>query len=187
MSQKGQKLPVRQPKPQRPPVEPRDPNKAYVEEITDEQLRLIGSAISVWSKLEKAIEEVIWALLDTDISIGRVVTGKLDAAHKLELFRGMTRIKIGVEELESINILAGRIQELYGHRNMFAHGHWVTTTPDNMPATISFRDKLLPGTDGNEVVATYCPADFMTTVIDNMKICTNHLVSLRNQLRSVPE
>jgi len=72
----------------RPPIIPRQPGAIYEQGISEDQEQLIGSAISKWSGIEQAMEEVIWALLRLSVEEGRVITSPLDAKFKLNLLRG---------------------------------------------------------------------------------------------------
>ncbi len=51
------------------------------------QERLIGRFVVEWSKLEGALEDLIWHLLKLDMEIGRHITVRMDAISKIKMAR----------------------------------------------------------------------------------------------------
>jgi hypothetical protein len=51
--------------------------------------RLIGRIVVAWSKLEGAMEDLIWQLLGIGIEQGRVITSRLDAVTKIRMIRAL--------------------------------------------------------------------------------------------------
>lgn len=143
-------------------------------------------AVLSWSYVEKGVEEVIWKFLHLDVSAGRVVTAHLDALHKFRLLRGLADLYMNKEQRASLSILMGRLEDLYELRNIIAHGHWVTIKPDNMPSSMSLRDKLPEGMRRDEVISNHMPSDLMLTTIQNMLLCTNSLALLRDSISPAP-
>jgi hypothetical protein len=184
MAQGTPKTPRRVP---RPPVSPAVPGSKYVQSISELQEQLIGRAIVRWSRLEIVIDEVIWRFLKLDIPNGRVITSHLDASHKFKLLRGLSALHLTSDGQEQFAITMGKLEDLYAYRNLFAHCHWVTVFPDNLPAALSMRDRLPSEAGKSEVVATLFQRDLMLGIVHNIMAATNSLIKLRNDIESSPD
>ncbi len=73
--------------PEKPPVQKLRPDQYHNPDISDEQTRRIGQVIVLWSKLEAAMEDTIWMLLNLDEEDGKVVIKRLSADAKVQLLR----------------------------------------------------------------------------------------------------
>jgi hypothetical protein len=174
-------MPKRQTK---PPIAPRQLGQTYRQQITPEIAGLVGSCIITWSRVEQAIEEVVWALLQIDVDHGRIITARLDAKYKMMLLRqlGNRHFRENTKTSAEFSAVLERLEDLYGERNLMAHGQWVTLIPDNIPAVLSLREKLPKETPRNEIVATTIPQERLEAIQNNMYIISNYLIGLRKRL-----
>jgi hypothetical protein len=111
----------------------------------------------------------------------------LDAKHKFVLLRGLAALHLNDYGREQFSITMGKLEDLYSYRNMFAHSHWVTVLPDDLPAALSMRDKLPESADKSEVVATLFTPELMTGIIKNIMVATNSLIKLRDDVGPSPD
>lgn len=126
---------------EKPPIHPLRPDQALLPESPDDHLAFIGRLIVEWSRLENALEDMIWHFLDLSDDDGRVITCRLDARSKTEM--------LGAFDVRYLSpTLAGRlanvlklIRELQEARNLVAHGAWGILMPENIPVALSLRIK----------------------------------------------
>jgi hypothetical protein len=114
------------PRRRKPPFRPRQPEQTHRQDISGEQELLIGRAVVTWSRIEKVVEEVSWALLRLPVDEGRIVTSRLDAKYKINLLRELGKKHFTGEHLIKITEILNKIEDLYIERNLIVHGEWVT-------------------------------------------------------------
>ena len=167
------------PRGKKPPPIPRRPGQEVRQEISGPQELLIGRAVVVWSRLEQAIEEVIWAFLRISVEDGRIITARLDAKYRLNMLRALGEKHMDKESFSVLSDLIKRINDLYERRNLIVHGIWVTILPEGVPAVLSLREKLPDDANRNEVMTTLMPSQDMNGVIDHIMLVTNLLIRYR--------
>jgi hypothetical protein len=163
----------------KPPITPRRADQTYQQGVSPEIELLVGRAIITWSNLEIIMQEVIWTLLRVSVDEGRIMTSNLDAKYRMNLLRELGRYHLKHQQLADLLETLGHCEDLYGDRNLIAHGQWVTMLPDNIPAVLSLREKLPNDVDRRQVIASTMPKDRLEAIIDNMIIATNDLIALR--------
>lgn len=166
----------------KPPITPRQPGQTYRRDFTSETAMLIGNCIALWSYVEQAIEEMVWAFLRIGIEEGRIVTARLDARHKMMLLDQLGHRHLKKEDLPEFLSVLPRLEDLYEIRNMIAHGQWVTLIPDEIPAVMSLREKLPEETPRDEVITTAMPEENLQATLNNMYILQNYLIDLRKRI-----
>ena len=172
--------------PEKPPVQKLRPNQYLNPEISNEQTRQIGQVIVLWSKLEAAIEDTIWMLLNLDDENGKIVTKRLSADMKVQLLRGIGSRHISDKALlDKFNETMKYVDELKEGRNFIAHGVWGTLMPDDVPVALS----LKPKSDVGEVISETFSVKRMEGISEGIQLMLQCLVDLPEQLgkpRRVP-
>ena len=109
--------------PEKPPVQSLRSDQYHNPDITHEQTRRIGQVVVLWSKLEAAIEDTIWMLLNLDDEDGKIVTKRLSAEAKIQLLRVIGRRHITDKTIVAeFNKTLNYVDELKECRNFIAHG-----------------------------------------------------------------
>ncbi|HLZ76310.1 hypothetical protein [Phenylobacterium sp.] len=167
---------------QRGSIAPLDPNNTFEKVVPPEYEMMIGRAMHTWSSLEQAIEEAVWALLSLDIANGRIVTGRLDANHKISLLRRLCEKRLPLKELQNVLTLIGRLEDLYSTRNLFAHAIWGTNRPSGQVVALSLKEKVPNDSSEDVVVAAYYEISQLGEIVLSMMKATNALVSFRKMV-----
>ena len=128
------------------------------------------------------MEEVIWGFLRLSVEDGRIITARLDARFRMNMLRGLGEKHMSKEDFSALSDLLKRIGDLYAERNLIAHGIWITSMPDNIPAVMSLREKLPDDAARNEIITTQMSPDRMAGIIRNMILVTHVLIDLRRTL-----
>lgn len=172
--------------PEKPPVQKLRPDQYHNPDISNEQTRRIGQVIVLWSKLEAAMEDTIWMLLDLDDEDGKVVTKRLSADAKIQLLRMIGQRHIADEALVTwFNETLNYVSELKDHRNFIAHGVWGTLMPDDIPVALS----LKPKSDVGEVISETFSAERMDGIFVGIQAMLQRFVDFPERLgkpRRVP-
>ena len=172
--------------PQKPPVQKLGADQYHEPEISDDQTCRIGQVIVLWSKLEAAMEDTIWMLLDLDEENGKAVTKRMSADAKIQILRkiGPYHITDGTM-LKRFGETLKHVDELKECRNFIAHGVWGTLMPDNIPVALS----LKPKSEVGEVISEEFSLDRMEGIADGIRLMLQRFVDLPEQLgkpRRVP-
>jgi hypothetical protein len=162
-----------------------DPEQTYKEGVSKAQEALIGRTIVAWSRLERAIEEVIWAFLGLTIEEGRIITARLDVNFKLNMAQGLAERHLSAEEYSDFCDLLNRVRDIHEIRNVNVHGHWITVLPEKLPGAMSLKEKLPNDTARNEVITTILPEETMLGIIRNIMLGTNLMIDLRRKQRAL--
>ncbi|MCH9054140.1 MAG: hypothetical protein IIA72_24385 [Proteobacteria bacterium] len=172
--------------PEKPPVQKLRPDQYHNPDISDEQTRRIGQVIVLWSKLEAAMEDTIWMLLNLDDEDGKVVTKRLSTDAKVQLLRGIGSRHISDKALlDKFNETLKYVDELKECRNFIAHGVWGTLMPDDIPVALS----LKPKSDVGEVISETFSQERMEGILKGIRLMLQRFVDLPEQLgkpRRVP-
>jgi hypothetical protein len=173
-------------KPQKLPPVPLAENATINPTISEEQERLIGKAIVAWSKLENAMQDVIWAFLGLEMNDGRVVTGRLDAIFKMNMLEGLAPSRLDEAELDNFLKVIDTMRFLYGERNIIAHGSWGTLEPDGIPiaASLKFVVDTSKGAKPSDVICEHFPKERMNGIIGGIYFMIDALGKLLNILTS---
>ena len=172
--------------PEKPPVQKLRPDQYHEPDVSDDQLHRIGQVIVLWSKLEAAMEDTIWMLLNLDEEDGKIVTKRLSADAKVQLLRAIGSRHISDKaHLDKFNKTMKYVDELKDARNFIAHGVWATLMPDNIPIALS----LKPKSEIGEVISETFSTDRMEGIAGGIRLMLQRLVDLPEQLgkpRRVP-
>lgn len=172
--------------PEKPPVQKLDSDQYHNQEISDDQTYRIGQVIVLWSKLEAAMEDTIWMLLNLDDEDGKVVTKRLSADAKVQLLRTIGRRHISDKALiAKFNKALKYVDELKDCRNFIAHGVWGTLMPDDIPVALS----LKPKSDVGEVMSETFSQERMDGISEGIQLMLQYFVDLPERLekpRRVP-
>ena len=172
--------------PEKPPVQKLRPDQIHNPDISDEQTRRIGQVIVLWSKLEAAMEDTIWMLLNLDEEEGRIVTKRLSTDAKIQLLRGIVSRRIPDKaSLDKFNDMMKYVNELKDCRNFIAHGVWGTLMPDDIPVALSLKPKSNVG----EVISETFSQERMDGIFGGIQSMLQWFVDFPEQLgkpRRVP-
>ena len=172
--------------PEKPPVQKPRPDQDDTPDISDEQTRRIGQVVVLWSKLEAAMEDTVWMLLNLDNEEGRIVTKRLSTDAKIQLLRGIAPRHIPDKTLlDKFNEAMKYVNELKDCRNFIAHGVWGTLMPDDIPVALSLKLK----SDVGEVMSETFSQERMEGISGGIKLMLQWFVDLPEQLgkpRRVP-
>lgn len=128
------------------------------------QHRLIGQFIVEWSKLEAAIEDLIWSILKISDEDGRIVTKRWDAVTKITILRALANRHLVGSQLDELVDALDDANLIRDDRNFIVHGLWGKIQPGNEPAALSLRPNANPG----EIIAQTYPHDRMRFLIDEI-------------------
>ncbi len=171
---------------EKPPVRELRPDQYHDPDISEEQTRRIGQVIVFWSKLEAAMEDIIWMFLNLDDENGKVITKRLSADAKVQLLR-----VIGPRHISDTALIAmfketlNYVDELKESRNFIAHGVWGTLMPDDIPIALS----LKPKSEVGEVISETFSLERMDGIFGGIQAMLQRFVDLPEQLgkpRRVP-
>jgi hypothetical protein len=155
--------PPKTPRPKKPPVMPMRAGQKYAPLVSLSQERLIGRLVVRWSKLEAAMEELIWNLMNVDISVGRIVTARLDTTAKIRMLRQLGELALIETKFHKLSTHLDQIDILREDRNFIVHGTWGTSLPDLEPTASSIRIKSAAP---DRVISETFPRERMRAKID---------------------
>lgn len=164
------------------------PEQSASPDIPAEHITLIGHVVLEWSRLEKSLEELIWAYLGVDVDEGRIITARLDARYKMNMFRGLAEVLMQENDFSDMRRILHRMAELYSVRSLVVHGNWFVEKPGNVVAVMSLREKLPDDASRDQVVTTDMPASYLRYIVGRMIEMGNVFIELRDDiLSSSPE
>jgi hypothetical protein len=165
-----------------PPFTPWRPDQYVRPGISPQQQLRIGQIVFSWSLLENALEDLIWHFVNIPMDDGRLLTGRLDAGHKLLILRGLADRYLNEAREDFLNSL-NTIQDLYEWRSFVVHATWFTLMPESIPAGASLRRKLDPSeADRDRVSCETFPDRRMVQIIEHMTVMLNELQEVMNAL-----
>ncbi|GEM_PF-4522666 len=147
-------------RPQKPPILPGKVGKIHGPTIPMSQEKWIGRIVVEWSKLEGALDDMVWLFLDLAMEFGRPVTATMDATFKLKILRKLAEVCCDSLLLDYLCELYDRIDFIREDRNFIVHGSWGRVMPENIPIALSLRPKHTPST----VVAETFPQERMREI-----------------------
>lgn len=172
--------------PEKPPAQKPRPDQYHNPDVSDEQTHRIGQVIVLWSKLEAAMEDAIWMLLNLNEEDGKAVTKRLGADAKVQLLRGIGPRHIPNKALVAkFNETLNYVDELKECRNFIAHGVWGTLMPDDIPVALS----LKPKSDVGEVISETFSQQRMEGILEGIQLMLQRFVDFPEQIgkpRRVP-
>jgi hypothetical protein len=166
-------------KPQKAPIIPPDPD-ATLTDIGMSDERLIGRVVVAWSKMENTMEEFIWELLSLDVSLGRILTSRLDVTIKIRHLRELGQAQMQEAMFLDLSSILDRIDFMRDDRNMIVHGTWARNK-DWIPIVLSLRQKSL---SPDEVVGEAFPNSRMLILARNVAAARFQLMRLMKQYRA---
>jgi hypothetical protein len=134
--------PPKTPRPKKSPVLPPRENDQLILTIGMAHEKLIGRVAVSWSRLEGAMEDLIWHLLGLKIGLGRIVTSRMDATGKIRMLREVGELTLTEYQWHKLSPIIDRIDVLREERNTIIHGTWGRNS-QGVPIALSFRPKPL--------------------------------------------
>lgn len=140
-------VPPKRPKPKPPEKMQKVPlpdGQTVVPGIDSVQEGLIGRVVVEWSRLEGALDDMIWTLTGLCFEDGRVLTKLTDAKTKIAMLQALAPrylIDPALAKIEEALILADAVRL---DRNFIVHGSWGTIAPMNEATAVSLRAKSAP-------------------------------------------
>jgi hypothetical protein len=153
-------------RPQKPPIIPVKINQIHGPSIPMSQEKWIGRIVVEWSKLEGALEDMIWLFLDLPMEFGRAVTATMDVSFKLKILRQLNELCCDPLLRSYLSELFQRIDFVREDRNFIIHGSWGRVMPDNIPIALSLRPKDTPSTVVSETFPPERMRQIHETIID---------------------
>jgi hypothetical protein len=172
----------RTPKPEKLPFKPMGAHQSVVPNVSTGQQLLIGRVVVAWSKLENAMQDTIWHFLRLEMSDGRIVTERMDAATLIRILRALGNRHLGEPLLHEFLSTMDKIEDKQEDRNFIVHGTWGTLLPDNVALGTSLRPKAAPG----EVIGEVFPPERMHAIVQEISTALDFLVRLMSQLETLP-
>jgi hypothetical protein len=161
------------PRPQKLPITALKPNQSLSPGITTRQEMLVGRVVVEWAKLEVAMQDAIWNILNVRFEDGRVLTARMDARIKLQWLRTFSQRHISGDELTNLTEILDLIELRQDDRNFIAHGTWAILHPDNVPVAMSLRQKSPP----DKVITESFPEWIMCDIIADIRKSRDALVA----------
>ena len=125
----------------KPPFKPLQDYHEVVPGIGLIQEKLIGRFVVEFSKLEAGLNDMIWLLLDLDMSDGRVLTQRSDATTKINILRAIVPRYLEGKDLETTLEALTRLDDVRDDRNFIIHGTWGSLHPTGVAIALSLRAK----------------------------------------------
>jgi hypothetical protein len=164
-------------RPQKPPVLPPVQN-AVVEPFNStiplSHEKLIGRVVVEFSKLEAAMDDLIWNFLNLPMEYGRIVTSRMDALSKTTMLRNLSSLAFDPLLQAYLSEILDTVDMLREHRNLIVHGTWGRSSSDKIPIALSLRIKDTPST----VVSETFPPERMQAISTSIQITKWKLISL---------
>jgi hypothetical protein len=145
--------------------------------------RLIGRAVTAWSKLEACMEDFIWSLLNVPIEQGRIVTLRTDAVGKIRMLRGLGELVLTEAQFHKLSPTLDEIDVLRDDRNSIIHGTWGRVSPSGVHVCLSLRPR---GLAPDQVVSETFPETRLRAMIDATERTKWVLIGLRQELDASP-
>jgi hypothetical protein len=140
---------------------------------------MIGRVMITWSKLEAAIQGVIWTFLALSLEDGRILTARNDVQANLIILRALAKRHLGEAAFNELTPVLDRIKARQEDRNFIAHGTWGTLMPGMLPVAMSVRTKA---PDDSLIVSESFPSERMTEIVDGINGCLLALIALEDEL-----
>ncbi|AGK58262.1 hypothetical protein HYPDE_32948 [Hyphomicrobium denitrificans 1NES1] len=141
------------------------------------QYRLIGQFLVEWSKLEAALDDLIWRILGLSDDDGRVITTKFDARTRIEVLIVLGQRYFEGWRLRFLVAALDATDNLREHRNFIAHGVW-----GRMSGGVAVAMSLKPKSELGEIIGQSYPHDQMREltmdVLKAKRIITRTTLSL---------
>jgi hypothetical protein len=144
--------------------------------------RLVGRAIISWSRLEAAIQDIIWVILDVPLEDGRIITARMDAIKKMQWIKSFSKRHLDGKPLEDMEFILSKVDDLLDDRNFIVHTSWGTLVNTGEPVGMSLRRKSQP----HEIVTEAFPERRMLEFISDVDAARNGLIAWRKQHESLP-
>jgi hypothetical protein len=93
--------------------------------LSDDWFKVIGHVAVEWSRLDRAVEQVIWGLLSSDDDLGAALTTHIPPRVRLDIVLSLADNLLDANETKHLSKLVERINELHPDRNLSVHGKWV--------------------------------------------------------------
>ena len=167
----GQKQP-----PPKPPIRPLRIGQTLGRDVGPIQHRLIGQFIVTWSRIENALDDLIWTLLAMRECDGRILTKRFDARTKIVVLRELFVEKLSDDMKDELFGTLASLDQIREERNVVAHGLWHTI--DGVPATMSLRQKA----EEAFIVSETFPAKKLRSLIAEASELLMICVQLRDKL-----
>jgi hypothetical protein len=170
--------------PPKPPFKELRPDHKPVFGVRMQQERLIGRVAIEWSRLENVLNDVIWRFLNLSFEDGRALTGRDDAATKINLLRVIAPRHLANEDkLEALLLSLDAIDSIRDDRNFVIHGAWGHIEPDGTPLAVSLRAKSKP----EQVTGETFPPARMYLIIEKISRMREMLLILLNEIDASPD
>jgi len=147
---------------QKPEIQPLPPGHWLEPGISSEQERLIGRVCVAWSRLEHAMQDVLWQMIGVPIEDGRILTANADASRKLQWLGSFAKKNLAGSELDELKATFALIDAARQDRNFIIHGSWGLIMPGEIPMCMSVKEK---GPDPTEIITESFPAERMEDII----------------------
>jgi hypothetical protein len=157
--------PPKTPRPQKPPIQPPDPNHVSDPTIGLVQEKLIGRAVVEWAKLEACMGDAIQELACMEFEVGRIFTARMDATSLLRTLREIGSLKLSESDFHALSQICDKIDIRREDRNLIVHGTWGRTVGQNTAFAISLRIK----SDPSVVVSETFPHRRMKEIISDIQ------------------
>jgi hypothetical protein len=155
----------------------------YKDEIPAHIEAMIGGTIVAWSRVEQAMEELIWTWLDFTVDQGRVITSSQDGKRKISMLRAIGIRKIKGRKIKKFHELIPILRNCYDHRNTMAHGIWVTFKSGGF-AALSLRIDVPEHLDQTMTTATPYSVEDIRVIRNVCITCMNYMIDLRKNWKT---
>jgi hypothetical protein len=135
-------------RPQKPPVLPPDQNAIGDHTIPISQEKWIGRVVVEFSKLDAAMDDLIWQFFNLPIEFGRIITARMDTTSKITMLRALSDTAFDADPMlqHYLKDALDNADILREFRNLIVHGTWGRTRADQTPIAMSLRIKDTPST-----------------------------------------
>lgn len=85
----------------------------------------IGILVTQYGQIETILEHILWLLLDTNSTEGRLITSSMSIQPRLKLLAGLIKIKVkNKKTINEVNELKKSIEKVFDKRTIIVHGLW---------------------------------------------------------------
>lgn len=145
------------------------PDQRIVPNVTSVHHRFIGKLVAEWSKLEAALEDLIWCILRLQEEDGRTLTKRTDTEAKITILRSLGPRHLSGEMLSKLLDAVDEADHLREDRNFVVHGIWATLQPNGVPIAMSIRPKSEPNKLAGQTYSNERMRDLIDTIIETKR------------------
>ena len=175
------------PKRAKPPLKRKLATHIESPRVSMQHERLIGRVVVVWSKIEAALDNIIWELASVDMAIGRYLTRQFGAEAKIKVTKVIAGNVLIEQEYKNLELILNSVSNCQEDRNFIMHAAWGTQNFGaftTAPVGLSTRSK---SDHPDRVVGESFSSERMHQIINDGIACLRALIAFLDALETSPD